>query len=485
MRLPEVREALSKGFHFTLRNDEVVQDSWLTKAKKTFSRGYTTQKASEVALKLIDELKKHDRLDPNKAKKSDLYKAARYFRKNVVPLCNKDAAFSTLAKEEVAFALGIDKAVLDNNKGLYEFTKETAFNTYLARYHDHLMVDENQRVSLRINPDKALNLGLSYRTIRARWDEIREKVETELLPEARKIKFSSYFYCENGFTFDKFERPVDPAKPLSLRLYRHKSRHKWGNRYVYEVCIHSEGDGPDIKKMHTWRRLKDPKGNSYSIGDYRPSDTNGVLTCAPLVVRQQNPESSEFTPEYYNEKLAVEITKDQFYKLKAIEESRLNGTFKNKTFKNLNDNCTNKSLYNLEVIGIKVPNFTVSFWQAVCPNWFVKSLLKVHDALPVRVAKAATYAVAVFGNIFLPIFNGLKSNPNLPSEKPVISSFKDLLDAKNMDHTSPYSLINGPLKELKKWREEVKKDEAYLKSRKWKKEDVDYKVPDSWRTVVV
>ena len=485
MRLPEVKEALSKGFHFTLQNDEVVHDSWYTTAKKYFSRDFTTQKAGEVALKLIDELKKHDRLDPHKAKKSDLYKAARYFRKNVVPHCKTNAAFSALVKEEVAFGLGIEKEVLDKNKGLFEFAKETSFNTYLARYHDHLMVDANQRVSLRINPDKAKNLGLPYRTIRARWDEIREKVEKDFLPEARKEKFSSYFYSENGFTFDKFVRKIDPLITNVLRLYRHKSKHKWGNRYVYEVCIHAEGEGPDIKKMHTWRRLKDPKGNSYSIGDYRPSDTNGILTCAPLVVRHQNPESSEFTPEYFNEKLSVEITKEQFNKLKTLEEDRLNGRFANKSFKNLNDNCTNKSLYNLEVIGIELPNFTVSFWQAVCPNWFVKSLLKIHDALPTTAAKSATYAIAVLGNIFLPIFNGFKANPDLPNEKPVIASLKDIFDAKNMDHTSPYSLINGPLRELKKWREEVKKDDNYLKTRGWKKEDVDYKVPDSWRRVIL
>lgn len=485
MRLHEVREALSKGFHFTLQNDEVVQDSWYTKAKKTFSRDFTTQKASDVALKLIDALKAHERLDPNAAKKSDLYKAARYFRKNVAPLCKANPSFSALAKEEVAFGLGIDKEVLDKNKGLYEFAKETSFNTYLARYHDHLMVDENQRVSLRINPDKAKSLELPYRTIRARWDEIRDKVEKDLLPEARKEKFSSFFYSEYGFTFDKFVRKIEPGTTHFLRLYRHKSKHKWGNRYVYEICIHAEGEGPDIKKMHTWRRLKDPKGNSYSIGDYRPNETNATLTCAPLVVRQQNPDSSEFTPEYFNKKLSVQITKEQFSKLRQLEEARLNGTFANKTFKNLNDNCTNKSLYNLEVIGIEVPNFTVSFWQAVCPNWFVKGLLKVHDALPTTVAKAATHALAVLGNLILPIFNGLKKNPNLPNEKAVISSIKDIFDAKNMDHTSPYCLVNGPLKELEKWREEVKRDDVFLKSRGWKKEDVDYQVPDSWRRVIL
>lgn len=485
MNLHEVKEALSKGFRFTLQNNEVVPDSWLTKAKKTLSRDYTTKKANEVALKLIDELKAHERLEPNKAKKSDLYKAARYFRKNVAPLCKGNSTFSALAKEEVAFGLGIEKTVLDKNKGLYEFAKETSFNTYLARYHDHLMVDENQLVSLRINPDKAKNFDLPYRTVRAKWSDIRPKVENELLPEARKEKFSTFFYSENGLTFEKFARKVEPGTAHPLRLYRRKSNHKWGKRYVFEICIHAEGDGPDVKKMHTWRRLKDPKGNSYSIGDYRPSDTNGVLTCAPLVVRQQNPDSSEFTPEYFNKKLSVQITKDEFYKLKQIEESRLNGTFKNKAFKNLNDNCTNKSLYNLQAIGIEVPNFTVSFWQAVCPNFFVKSMLKIHDALPTRIAKIATYAFAVLGNLVLPIFNGLKKNPDLPDEKPIISSIKDIFDARNMDHTSPYSLINGPLKELEKWREAVKKDETFLASKGWKIEDVDYQVPDSWRKAIL
>ncbi|MFN4173670.1 MAG: hypothetical protein ACK4HV_01005, partial [Parachlamydiaceae bacterium] len=434
-----------------------------------------------VALKLIDLLKAHDRLEPNKAKKSDLYKAARFFRKNVAPLCKPNAAFSALAKEEVAFGLGIEKSVLDNNKGLFEFAKETSFNNYLARYHDHLMVDENQLVSLRINPDKAKNLDLPYRTIRAKWNDIRSKVENELLPEARKEKFSSYFYSENGFTFEKFTRKIEQGLIHPLRLYRRKSNHKWGKRYVFEVCIHAEGDGPDIKKMHTWRRLKDPKGNSYSIGDYRPNEANSLYTCAPLLVRQQNPDSSEFTPEYFNKKLSVQITKEEFNKLKQIEESRLNGTFANKTFKNLNDNCTNKSLYNLQAIGIEVPNFTVSFWQAVFPNRIVKPLLKLHDLLPERIAKISTYALAILGNLVLPIFNGLKENPELPGVKATISSFKDILDPKNMDHTSPYCLVNGPLKELEKWREEVKKDENFLKSRGWTIEDVNYQVPDSWR----
>lgn len=480
MRAAEVREALSKGFGFTLQNGEVVKDSLFERAKK-LSRAYTTEKAREVALKLIGALHDQERLSPNAAKKDDLYKAARYFRKNVAPLCNRDSAFSTLAKEEVAFGLGIDKEALEKNKGLYEFARETAFNVYLARFHDHLTLDANSRVSFRVDPDKAIKLGLSSRTIRARWDEVRDKVEKELLPTARKEKFTTFFYSDQGFTFDTFTRPVDTNKLLALRPYRHKSRHKWGKRYVYQVCVHADALGPDIKRMHTWRRLKEPNGTIYSIGDYRPSDTKAHLTCAPLVVKQQNPDSSEFTPDYFSEKLNIEITKEQFKLLRAVEESRLNGTFHNKSFRNLNDNCTNKSLSNLEMIGIKVPDFTVSFWQAVFPHWFMRGMLKVHATLPSSIAKITAYAGAVFGNFILPVFNGLKTNPALPEEKAQISTFSDLFDPHKMDHTSPYSLVHGPLKELKAWREQIKQDAAFLKAKGWTKEDVDYRVPDSWR----
>lgn len=478
MSLPELRSSIESGFNFTLKKDKVVNDSLTTFWKKATRPSYAKKKAEIIAEKILFELQACDRVAPHLAEKNEWYQLARLFRKKISYLCPKSPVFNSLLREEVAFALGLNVNVFLANPKLFEYARETNLSIYIAYHRDSLKIDEDNQVSLRIDPKKAERFGLPANTTQAKWNKICKGFEQAFLPKFRAEKFSHYPFNNKGLTIKCFYREPKPGKELKLRKVHRtlKEDKPWGNRFAKIILVHSEG--PGIKGNHTWSHLVTPSGDIYSTSDYRPKDPKALFSCAPLKGRFANPDSSDTTPGYPSVPIAIELTKEEFDIEMKLELDKLNGRAK-RGFYNLDGNCTTKAIVSLEAINIKVPDFKVSFLTVYLPQWLVRPSRFVYQHLPVCVAKIIYFIVALFGNIAQGYYKGFQKNPELPDEKPTLRNWKDVFIPSKLDHSSPYYLIQGPIKELKAWREKVKNDPALLAKYNWTKADVDYQIP--WR----
>lgn len=477
--LPELYRALDQRTPFTLVEGHVKRDNWFTSVRK-WSKSYRTQEAEKIALAIIKDLKNQEKLSPHESKHNPALKAARIFRKTVIPNCLPSSIFKNLLEEEVAFSVGLSTDICRKNPGFISFAKDSGMASYLCRHRLRLTTSQSHEIILPLSPKAAKKYDLPEGSREAKWTDLTKSLKPKI-EKAKEEPFSHYFFREGGLTFKSFFREPKPGKELKLRLYRDKGyAHKWGNRYLLEVCVHSEGAG--ITGNHSWWRYKTPDGKVYSDAKYR--EKGGFKDSRIQAARIQNPDSSEYTPGYHHKKITVEITKEQFEKLYQYDTDVINGRIPNYTFHNLNQNCTDEALKRLSMIGYKVPDFTVTFWRVYGNSTLVKLSSKGYEGLQhihQRIADFVFKIFVVIGNLIQAWYKGFEPNPKVCGENQYFKSVHDLFDETKLHHTSPYYLIEGPYKELIEWREKLKKSTEECALKGISQEQVDYMLPDSWK----
>ncbi len=479
MTSPDIYGALQGRHSFTLNNQgEVILDSPFTTFRK-WSKSYRTEEAEKIAEKIFQDLNALDRLPPHQAKKSQVLKGARAFRKKIASRCLPSAIFKRLQEAEIAFSVGLTLDTCKKNEGFLSFARETSMGIYLSRHKLQLKVKDGV-IICPLSPKADKKFNLPEGTSEAQWSDIKASLAPKM-EKFREESFSHYFFRDGGLTFKSFYREPKEGKTQKLRVFRDKKEnHKWGDRYVLEICVHSEGAG--ITGNHSWWRYKTPEGVVYSDSKYRQK--GGFKDSRLQKARTQNPDSSEYTPGYHHKKIALQITKEQFEKLYQHDTDLINGKKGQYTFHNLNQNCTDEALIRLQMAGYKVPDFTVTFWRVFGNPTLVKSATWVYEALQhihQKVADVFFTALVFIGNLFQAWYRGFEPNPLLEGDSRYFKSFSDLLDEKKLHHTSPYYLLDGPYRELEKWRNSLKNNPAELRKRGITASEVDYLLPDEWK----
>ncbi|KAJ9087657.1 hypothetical protein DSO57_1030962 [Entomophthora muscae] len=202
---------------------------------------------SDIAQVFLKSIKTLIGLSINAALKHPLIITCNKFIK-VSSKKNLSDFYTPLQRQITAMKLGLTPSHFDQNPGFEEFAKQTHLHRYLFVQGHELEVDSSNRILVmfegRVLP----------------WEEVLPKLQFENLSGVFSGQYSKEGFVNYGvYDWTEFE-PFYIEKQLPP---------PWGDRYLCEVCSWII-DKPRIKGDHTFLRLKTPKGEWYSVGQYEP-----------------------------------------------------------------------------------------------------------------------------------------------------------------------------------------------------------------------
>ncbi|RUP05576.1 hypothetical protein BC936DRAFT_140511 [Jimgerdemannia flammicorona] len=208
-------------------------------------RTHAIEQAINIAIKLTEMIQVQSPLDVQIALRNPTVTLASAFYKRVDGKEMK-GAYDNLVKQVVAARNGIPADVFDANPGLQLFLQKNHLHRYLLVYKHSLRVDPQTReCSIMCRGD--------YRS----WKDIQHTIKTHPTSDVIKGQYSRHGLINQDFYDWHRLEPFYISEPT------------WGHRYLLEVCSWVI-DEPRMGGDHTWIRLKTPRGEWYSVGQYRP-----------------------------------------------------------------------------------------------------------------------------------------------------------------------------------------------------------------------
>ncbi|ORX44826.1 hypothetical protein BCR36DRAFT_414798 [Piromyces finnis] len=206
--------------------------------------------------------------------------------------------------------------------------------------------DDNTLTNDFINFDDSTELKMIYKSLYNNIDYYSSKYKLFSRIYKEGINQDIYEAAEKFIYYDiHFNNQKDPYE------------HTWGSHYLFEYCSWITSR-PRFSGDHAWIRLKTPDGNVYSVGLYREEKRHiydqFVFPMRMKSCKYMSPDVSEFWKGYYST-ISVEITKEQFEKIKAkIEEYQRLAEYH--PYQLLNANCASWASDIASIVDIHFPN---------------------------------------------------------------------------------------------------------------------------------
>lgn len=443
--LSDISSALAHGDSFSASKSKTGE--WRVKRRSLWNRfffwkdrDYHLKRIGQIAKVLNQEIRDLPRMKISAAVKDDSLKVARKFLRSLNPQQLSEPHVSDCCRQLLAAKLGVEVGVFSANPEFEEFALKSHLERYLSDYDHEIRVNpENQQISLMFEG--------KYQT----WEVIKDQINLLPLPEKNHPDNprQMWLYGQNGvqkrdmYAWTKLT-PYKVVKP------------DWGNRYLFEFtvcCNPSFGLNGD----HSWLELKTPQGEIYSVGLYRPGKTRSIDTFhTPLRVKKgylMSPDVSVWWPTPIH-RIPVEITKEQFKKIKtSIESDKMNE--ENRHFQLFNGNCQEYVNEKAKIAGIDLKTSTFVL-RNITPIKWQKIYDKTMRYLPKLVHKIFYISATIFLNILHWILGGSIVDKDLKVKgvevKPLIRSFRDLFNPQKLYFHPPRYTGLILKKEIEEWR---------------------------------
>ena len=247
-----------------------------------------------------------------------------------------------------AFKIGIPFELLSQHLDFATFSQKNAIHRYLLVYNHELKYDENK-------------IWILYEGVYTDWKSISGFI-VGLNGEIKgqysrhgiiRVKLHEWNVL-NPFIYtlpvgiDKDPENISTGLPVLMK-------HDWGNRYILDICAWIIAN-PRLTGDHLWHRLKTPNGEVYSIGQYRPRKLRSheqflfpmkIKTCQFFA-----PDLCEFWSGPYT-KLSIEISENQFFKMKGKMENDQNR--QEHVYQLFDENCVDYTMSICNLAGIDFP----------------------------------------------------------------------------------------------------------------------------------
>ncbi|CAG8551137.1 3402_t:CDS:10 [Paraglomus occultum] len=350
-----------------------------------------------------------------------------------------------LAAQVLASKLGnIDLRCFEYNKGFAEFAAQNSLHRYLYVHGHELVVDAN-------------TIFIMFEGQHRPWNEIRPLIRyAEPGSSVLAGQYSRFGIINKGVYEWTSLEPflISPSPP------------PWGNRYLLEICSWII-DRPRLTGDHTWFRLKTPRGEWYSVGQYRPSKgLHGTVRVSDEDKGQQvhvPGRVADFSQEFWRGNytvIAVEISEEEFLRMKRKIE--LDQLAKEHTYQVFQRNCV---LYAKEVALLADIDFPIS-------TPIIRLLVRDEELLersrrvlnnphtPRWVRPLLTRVWAILFNTFGLLWGSgvidreIREDPRLRDVEPFIRNFRDLSNPERVVAYHPFILGHYVRNEVEGWRSE-------------------------------
>ena len=371
------------------------------------------------------------RIPPSESLDCPAVKSTHLFLKKIDPSLKEDPRIARLAREFLAFKLGVPSDVFEKNIGFEKFAYKPPLDRYLAEYGHTVKVGDKGEIELLENG--------KYRP----WSELRSIVA----PAQGKDPSSNqpWYYGPLGV------QNKNMFEWTKLEPYKKEDPKQWDNQYILEVCCCCE-DEPRYLGDHSWLRLKDPEGNIYSVGFYRPYNYVFPVYMKKGILMQ--PDVSEFwpTPIY---RLPIAISKEQFLQMKETIE-----TDKKKDrliFRWVEGNCTFYVEKIAHIAGICLPTEKPA-WRVLMPS-LERKVDWISPWVADSIQNVCAMATACVMNLGLLLIGTNQKDSQVASlessPSPRIETFSDLFDYNKIHARHPHTLAHQAQKAVMDWRTET------------------------------
>ncbi|RKP07058.1 hypothetical protein THASP1DRAFT_31126 [Thamnocephalis sphaerospora] len=327
----------------------------------------------------------------------------------------------------LAMKLGLTPDVFGKNEGFEKFVTKNHLHRYLFIQKHELTVDADGVLYILRNGKLCA------------WKDIAASIRVDPANGTLLGQYSRHGLVEQGVYDWEVLEPFYVEQQLPP---------PWGNRYLFEFCSWII-DRPRMMGDHSYMRLKTPKGEWYSVGQYRPAKMGFheqfVFPMKIKTSKFMSPDVSEYWNGSYTV-LSMQITEEQFYKMKAqIEHDQVNGDH---TYQLFHGNCTKYAKSIAAIAGIDLPS-SIPILEALnwkhTPKW-AKPFLK----------RCWAVMFNLFGLVFGSgmIDNELKNEAKFKDVRPFIKDLHDLTNPEKTITDHPFIIGHYVLKVVERWRTE-------------------------------
>ncbi|CAG8535287.1 8163_t:CDS:10 [Paraglomus brasilianum] len=445
--LARIRKRL-RNFTIDSSSDEEENTNWNERTKTIDTSG--DEKTVEVAQQLLEEYNRQ-RFQQGKNVAIKLTECLAQQARRPIQVALHDSAVilssaferrvkklgevrKALAAQVLASKLGnIDVKCFEHNGGFLSFASQNSLHRYLYVHGHELGLDGNA-------------IFIMFEGQYRPWNEIRPLIRyAEPGSSVMAGQYSRLGIINKGVYEWTSLEPflISPTPP------------PWGNRYLLEICSWIVGK-PRLTGDHTWFRLKTPRGEWYSVGQYRPSKRGFH---EQFVFPLQSPDVSEFWRGNYTV-LAVEITAEEFEKIKLKVEGDQRD--KEHTYQVFQCNCTFYARDVALLAGIDFPSSMPIIGLIVRDEEFLEKSRRLlnNPHTPRWVRPFLTRVWAILFNTFGLLWGSgvidreIREDPKLQDVEPFIRGFRDLSDPQKVVAYHPFILGHYVRNEVESWRSE-------------------------------
>lgn len=456
------------------------EEPYVSIGKRKFSKmdpatqGELLCEIAEVAAKQLSEL---DRLRPKESLNHIAAESTRQLLKKVPKERLQDPRIENCKRELLAFKLGVSSNVFKKNPEFEKFASNPPLERYLAEYGHSLQEQTEGNIEILE--------GGKYRP----WKEIRHIVEKRDVKDPSK--YQPWLYGPQGvqnknmFEWDQ----LSPYKTETPTVGR--------NRHVFEFCCCCEKD-PRYVGDHSWLRLKEPNGDTYCVGKYRPyktdpqKDAKSPMRVKPGLLMQ--PDVSEFWPVPIH-RIPIEVTPEEFTEMKrTIEADKARDR---EIFQLVEHNCTEYVKRIARIAQIQLPHTERPAWRLLLPKMEMP-VDAIAPWIPSRMQTftSSTMAATLQLGLLWEGANKIDSKVANQNPKPFFNGVRDLFDANRLVVGHPHNVAYRTRPAVMRWRAEerkkleARKKELELEGRSSEElaqiteqiASVEYALPDSMRT---
>lgn len=434
----DIAEHLGRGESFSVinNNSTVAPHSYIDALRYRWDSTFHNECAGRLADLLISNLREAPRHTTIAASLADERTiTVKTFLKQEKG--STDSRIELLKKEFLAFELCIPADAFDApcNAGFMKFASSPPLKRYLFEYRDMLQLDpETHEILIRA--------GGTFTP----WSQAKN-----IIAEAPRARLQQrWMYGPNGL---QNENMYDWTE---LKPYKKGDPATWNYQYVFEFCVCCS-DTPNQTGDHTWIRLKDPEGNIYSVGIYRPGKRDWTDNYKlPFRIKKghlMQPDVSEFWPMDIF-KIPVAITRDEFLQMKkALEDDKLHDDL---TFQLFQGNCTLYAAKIASIAHIKLPTGKPA-WHFIMPNIVISVVNTASEYIPEIILKVIRVCAACILNLIALVLGASVVDAAVsavnPDQQAHIASFWDFFDYDKLVLHHPNTLGKETFARVSEWRQ--------------------------------
>lgn len=362
---------------FAIKDNSITILGLYGKIKEYTSSQLHKERIERIATIFTDHLEKDVFSSMEDVENNPKVKCVKKFLRNLKKKERKYPTVQKLQKLLTAKRLLLPLEALEKNHSFYQFAKQHHLHHYLRHYEHQLNYHEDTIQIMKEGEYKD-------------WEEVSEIANWKPIPK-NKQPTQPWVYGHKGL------QKKDLYDWTELTPYKIEKDHKWGNRWIFEVRTCNE-ESPQKTGNHAWMRLKNPDGEIFSFGLYRPEKA-GIKDNfkAPLRIKKghlMQPDYSDVYPCTIHS-FEYEIDEPLFNKIKdQVEKDKQSDV---EHFHPIGMNCTRYVKKIAKIAGLKL-KAKKKLWRLITPSKLERVVDKIGNYTPSLIKKVSNYIMALFMN---------------------------------------------------------------------------------------